>query len=141
VQPYYFAGFYRLISLEEMVMSDELRVIECQRCGRGFVLTETHLNMLARRRVKVVIPLVCPTCFYKAGTPPKRQGEVKWFDERKHYGFIVTEEGEEVFFHERQIVEDGGGETDQGHTVRFHTRQGAKGVEALNVELIDREGQ
>lgn len=30
-------------------------------------------------------------------------GNVKWFSERRHYGFIIAETGEEVFFHESEV--------------------------------------
>jgi cold shock CspA family protein len=53
-----------------------------------------------------------------------------------HYGFITTGEGEEVFFHRRQILEGDGDEAHKGQTARFHVRYSAKGPEALNVELV-----
>jgi CspA family cold shock protein len=117
-------------------MSDQLQIIVCQRCGRGFVLTSTYRDWLARRGAQIILPVLCPTCFMKAGPMPKQRGEVKWFDSKKHYGFIVTTEGEEIFFHQRQILNGDGNETHQGQTVRFHVRHMTKGPEALNVELI-----
>jgi cold shock CspA family protein len=33
----------------------------------------------------------------KTGPWPKQQGQVKWFNSRKRYGFIAAEEGEEIF--------------------------------------------
>jgi CspA family cold shock protein len=72
----------------------------------------------------------------KAGPMPKQRGEVKWFNAKKRYGFIVTTEGEEIFFHRRQILNGDGDEAREGQIVRFHVRQVTKGPEALNVELI-----
>ncbi len=74
-------------------MADRLRVIVCQRCGRGFVLTATYRDWLARRGAKMVEPVLCPTCFMKNGPLPKQRGKVKWFSSRKRYGFIVAGEG------------------------------------------------
>ena len=85
--------------------SSRLRAVTCQRCGSGFVLTTNYLDLLARRGVKVVVPALCPTCFLATGPLRKERGKVKWFDSRKHYGFIITEEGKEVFFHENRFLE------------------------------------
>lgn len=46
-------------------MPDQIQVIECQRCGRGFLLTTTYCDWLARRGTQVVVPMLCPTCFLK----------------------------------------------------------------------------
>jgi cold shock CspA family protein len=120
---------------EEMSMPDRLQAIVCQRCGRGFVLTSTYRDFLARWGTRVVVPVLCPTCFFKTRSMPKRDGRVKWFDPRKHYGFIVTGGGEEIFFHQRQILGGSGNEVHEGQMAWFHVRHAAKGPEALNVEL------
>lgn len=116
-------------------MSGQIRTMVCQHCGIGFTLTENYRNWLARRGVRVVVPVLCTTCFMKVGPLPKQQGQVKWFDSRKRYGFIVAEEGEEVFFHQRQIIEKNGEGAHEGQGARFHVYYSTKGPEALNVEL------
>ena len=83
----------------------------------------------------MVEPVLCPTCFMKNGPLPKQRGKVKWFSSRKRYGFIVAGEGEEIFFHQHQILGDDKSEAHQGQVVRFHVRYSDKGPEALNVEL------
>ena len=118
-------------------MSDQLQVIVCQRCGRGFILTTTYCDLLARRGVEVVVPVLCPTCFLRKGPLPKQQGKVKWFDPRRRYGFIIAEEGEEVFFHQQQVVGGNGNDVHEGQTARFHMHYSEKGQKALNVELIE----
>lgn len=118
-----------------MSMSDQIQMTVCQRCGRGFILTSTYRDWLARRGAKTVLPVLCPTCFLRKGPLPKQRGKVKWFDSRKHYGFIIAEEGKEVFFHQRQVLGGNGEEAHEGQTVRFHVRYSTKGPEALNVEL------
>jgi len=117
-------------------MSDHLQTVTCQRCGCAFAVTDNYRDFLGRRGVRVVVPLLCTNCFLKVGSLPKQHGEVKWFNARKRYGFIVTEEGEEAFFHERQILEGDGDGPHQGQRVRFHLHYPIKGPEALNVELI-----
>jgi len=116
-------------------MSNQHEAAICQRCGRGFMLTATYRNLLDRRGAKVVTPVLCTTCFLKDGPLPKQRGRVKWFSPRKHYGFIVTAKGEEVFFHQHQLLGDN--EVHKGQTALFHVRYSVKGPEALNVELVE----
>lgn len=117
-------------------MSETSRSIVCQRCGRGFVLTPSYRDFLSRRGVKVKVPMLCMTCFLKAGPLPKQEGEVKWFNPRKRYGFIVTEEGRDIFVHQQQILAGKGNAPHEGQAVRFHLQHSPKGPEAVNVELV-----
>ncbi len=118
-------------------MSDQVRALVCQRCGRGFVLTSTYLGLLARRGMKISVPVLCPTCFMRKGPLPKQRGTVKWFDPRKHYGFITMGEGQDVFFHQQQILDKGDHRVHKGQMARFHVRYSSKGPEALNVEMVE----
>jgi cold shock CspA family protein len=121
-------------------MGEELEVVVCQRCGRGFVLTVTYREFLDRWGREVVVPVLCPTCFTKTGPLPKWDGEVKWFSSRKHYGFITIEEDaatppRDVFFHQEQLLHDVQSMPEKGQSVRFHMRHSPKGLEAVNVEI------
>ena len=116
-------------------MSSRSKAATCQRCGSGFIVTKTHRDLLQRRQVKVLEPVLCPTCFLLHGPQPKRCGEVKWFNPGKRYGFIVDEMGEEIFFRKEQILVEKLSKLPKGRKVRFHVRYRAKGPEALNVEV------
>ena len=124
---------------EETSMPDQLQVVVCQQCGRGFVLTINYRGLLARWGAKVVVPVLCPTCFLKTGPVPKRCGKVKRFDPGKRCGSIATSEGEEIFFHQRQIFGGNGQEPYEGQVVWFHLAYSARGPKALNVELRERQ--
>ena len=65
------------------------------------------------------------------------EGEVKWFNSDKGYGFITRESGPDVFVHFRQIKSSGYKTLDQGQLVRFSVVEGRKGPEAENVEVIN----
>ena len=117
-------------------MSEQFEVIVCQKCGRGFTMRPTYRDWLDRRGVKIIRPVLCPTCFMKWGPLPKCKGTVKWFSARKKYGFIKGHDGEEIFFHQCQLVEGSAKRADEGVLVRFHVRYEERGPKALNVEFV-----
>ncbi len=63
-------------------------------------------------------------------------GIVKWFDERKGYGFIEQEEGPDVFVHHSGINGNGFKSLAEGDRVSFDTEQGQKGPAAVNVTVV-----
>lgn len=63
------------------------------------------------------------------------KGKVKWFDEKKGYGFIITPSLEEYFFHFSGILMKGFKKLDAGDPVTFDLIAGSKGMIAVNVSL------
>ena len=61
------------------------------------------------------------------------EGKVKWFNPRKGYGFIATEDGKDVFVHYASISGDGYKTLVEGDTVSFDVVEGEKGPRAENV--------
>jgi len=65
-------------------------------------------------------------------------GTVKWFSDPKGYGFITPNEGgDDLFIHHSNIVGDGYKSLPEGTKVNFEQREGAKGVEAYDVSVIE----
>jgi CspA family cold shock protein len=64
------------------------------------------------------------------------QGKVKWFNSQKGYGFITTDEGEDVFVHYSAISGSGFRTLDEGQRVAFEVTQGPKGLQAANVTKV-----
>ena len=60
------------------------------------------------------------------------QGQVKWFNDAKGYGFITQEGGEDVFVHYSAIQAQGFKTLAEGDRVEFDVVQGAKGPAAQN---------
>ena len=63
-------------------------------------------------------------------------GVVKWFNERKGYGFIEQEDGPDVFVHHSGINSDGFRSLNEGDRVTFDIEQGKKGPSAVNVTVV-----
>lgn len=64
------------------------------------------------------------------------KGTVKWFNATKGYGFVSTENGEDVFVHYSAIVTDGFKTLDEGQSVEFEIVTGEKGPQATNVTKL-----
>lgn len=60
-------------------------------------------------------------------------GRVKWFNEKKGYGFIQADNGKELFVHHTGIVGQGFKNLYEGQQVEFDVEQGEKGPKAVNV--------
>ena len=63
------------------------------------------------------------------------KGTVKWFNESKGYGFITSEDGNDVFVHYSAIQGNGFRSLSEGDSVSFDTEDGPKGLKAINVTM------
>ena len=64
------------------------------------------------------------------------KGKVKWYNEAKGFGFIEMENGDDIFVHRTGLTNSHDGlQPDQ--QVVFDTKQGEKGMSAINVKLAN----
>ena len=65
------------------------------------------------------------------------KGTVKWFDQKKGYGFIAQEDGDDLFVHYSAINREGFKTLDEGDQVEFEISEGNKGPQATNVTVVE----
>jgi CspA family cold shock protein len=66
----------------------------------------------------------------------RETGTVKWFDERKGYGFITRDGAEDVFVHYSALQGGGFRNLYEGERVEFAVEQGQKGPAAVDVRKV-----
>lgn len=101
-------------------------------------------NVCGRRGFTLRVCSICNKWHLKLGTVKiflkedvtMANGIVKWFNERKGYGFIQQEEGPDVFVHHTGINASGFKTLNEGDRVTFEIEQGNKGPAAINVTVV-----
>jgi len=66
------------------------------------------------------------------------EGTVKWFDDRKGYGFIERQNGKDVFVHFSNIQADGFRSLEQGDKVSFEVEETDRGPQAVKVAPLSK---
>ncbi len=64
------------------------------------------------------------------------RGTVTWFSDQRGYGFIATEESQEVFVHHASIEGSGFRTLHEGDEVEFDLKSGDRGAEAAHVTRL-----
>ena len=62
------------------------------------------------------------------------KGKVKWFNAEKGYGFIVSEDGKDIFVHFSSIIADGYKTLNEGEEDTFEVTEGERGPLAKDVK-------
>jgi len=70
----------------------------------------------------------------------RETGQVKWFNEKKGFGFIINEQGDDIFVHYKDIQGTGFKTLHENDTVTFMMDKGPKGFKAQEV-LVVSEGE
>lgn len=65
------------------------------------------------------------------------KGTVKWFNEKKGFGFILDDAGNEIFVHYRDIEGEGFKTLQENEPVSYIVQQGPKGMKAQAVQILE----
>ena len=90
----------------------------------GFLLEGTR-TICSNRTLQRILPMA-----------EREKGTVKWFNDSKGFGFIVRENGEDVFVHHSAIQAEGFRTLSDGQQVEFEVVQGKKGPAAEGVVAV-----
>ena len=64
------------------------------------------------------------------------KGTVKWFNDKKGFGFLSREDGDDVFVHHSAIQGEGFKTLKEGQEVEFEVQESPKGPQAVNVTAL-----
>jgi CspA family cold shock protein len=95
------------------------------------VYSSTALGEYAGRRDEGIL---VAGLWFKPKESIVEKGKVKWFNERKGYGFITPDDGgEDLFVHHSNIESEGFKSLSDGQAVEYEVGEGRKGPQATNV--------
>ncbi len=114
---------------------DEMLI--CERCGIAFLWSSEEQRHAARKGSPRELPHLCPGCRHLLPPPGFRRGLVKWYSPRRRYGFVVADDGAELFTH-RSHFGPGLGTLRPGDLVEFRVIEKARGPVAVDVRLLQR---
>jgi CspA family cold shock protein len=63
------------------------------------------------------------------------RGKVKWYNDKKNYGFLTTDDGKDVFVHKSALV-DANAILTEGQEVEFEVKNSPKGLQAADVKIV-----
>ncbi len=110
--------------------TDEM--LRCERCGVSFLWTTEDQRQQAEESAGQ--PDHCPGCRLLLPARGRERGVVKWYNERKKYGFITRSAGSELFAHRSGF--DGADRLHPGDLVEYAVEEGEKGPMAVAVRRL-----
>jgi CspA family cold shock protein len=111
-------------------------LVTCQECSTQFVFTVEKQRQMAESGLEVVIPEYCNACTQRVQYGDKRHGRIKWFDPGKGYGFLLQDDGSELFVHRTGVPLTADGalpRLEDGQEVLYEVKDTPKGPQAVQV--------
>jgi CspA family cold shock protein len=109
------------------------KMLRCAQCGTSFVFTVSEQRRLAQAGQEMSEPSLCAVCRGPEEVTVRQIGRVKWFNERKGWGFITREDGTDIFVHHSGIEGSGFKTLHPGQKVEFEVEDSPKGPQATHV--------
>jgi CspA family cold shock protein len=111
-------------------------LVTCQGCGKEYVFTVEKQRQMAERGLEVAIPDLCDACAQRIKYGGRFHGRIKWFNPEKGWGFIIQDDGSEIFVHRDGIplADDGAlPSLPDGLEVLYDTIDTPRGPQAVKV--------
>ena len=111
-------------------------LVTCQQCGKQFIFTVEKQRQMADQGLEVVSPDLCNACTQRIKYGGQLHGRVKWFDLGKGYGFILQDDGTDIFVHREGVplTEEGTlPPMEEGQEVLYQTIDTPRGPQAVKV--------
>lgn len=105
-------------------------ILYCARCGISFVWSREEQEVAGATQ-----PLQCPACRRLLPQAGRERGLVKWYDRKKHYGFIVRAGQPDIYVHRSAV--DSRRLPRPGDLVEFGVEESRRGPVAIAVVVIE----
>lgn len=113
-------------------------LVTCQECGKQYIFTVEMQRKMADRGQEVKIPDLCNACTQRTRYGGKLHGRIKWFSLEKGWGFIVQDDGSEIFVHRDGVLLTEEGTLpllNDGQEVLYDILETPKGPQAVQLAL------
>ena len=132
VAPIILAGALSLVpGLQALLVSEVLSL--------GLTATKIVAYIIAALVVLVLVVIyqfIAQPLVSQFDEDDREEGQVKWFNVSKGFGFVTRESGEDVFVHFRSIRGRGHRSLQEGQRVRFGVVESSKGLQAEDVTIL-----
>jgi CspA family cold shock protein len=115
---------------------DEL--LFCERCGISFLWSSEEKKIALVAGTGNPPPVYCAGCRHLLPEAGRERGVIKWYNGRKHYGFITRRTGPEIYLHGSELT--AGTRAAVGDLVEFQVDTNERGPLARAVRLLERAG-
>ena len=110
------------------IATNQDEILYCARCGISFVWSREE-----QKAPDAAQPRHCPACRYLLPAPGRERGLIKWYDRKKHYGFIVRAGQPDLYVHRTSL--DGQRLPRPGDLVEFSVQESPRGPVAQSVVI------
>jgi cold shock protein len=113
-------------------LQDEL--LFCERCGISFLWTSEEQKAAITQAEPTPVPVLCAGCRQLLPPTGRERGIVKWYNGRKHFGFITRRSGPELYLHNSELPP--GTRLTVGDLVEFQVDANERGPLARAVRVL-----
>jgi CspA family cold shock protein len=118
---------------EVTVRYDQL--LYCASCSTQFLWTVDD------QQRDDLLPEHCPACRHLLPAAGRRRGVIKFYSQRKHWGFVTQPDGVELFFHRSALAPDEPLPLHEGELMEYAVQQSPRGAQAIDLRRLAQPGE